>query len=167
MIINLFWCRQWFVLNSKITYSARNSVWANSQPAVTNWWLMAAPTLPGMAGRVLSMSAVKEMIPQIPDYGFYDGRLIFLKIILLPSEWFSRFELYNCLFIHSWYNTTFLPEIVPWFPYSFLETLLDRLLQVLVLKGRTAVSVLRKKAKWRENHRMVFLEFISSLFCVK
>ena len=70
-------------------HSARNSVWANSQPAVTNGWLMAVPSHPpGMVGRVLSTIAVKEMIPQIPGYGFYDGRVVFLKIILPPFEWF-------------------------------------------------------------------------------
>ena len=35
------------VLNSKIAYSTRNSVWANSQSAVTNGWLMEAPPPPG------------------------------------------------------------------------------------------------------------------------
>ena len=39
------------VLNSKIAYSTRNSVWANSQSAVTNGWLMATPPPPPGNGR--------------------------------------------------------------------------------------------------------------------
>ena len=161
MILNLFWCRQWLVLNSKIAYSARNSVWANSQPAVTNGWLMAVPPHPpGMVGRVLSTIAVKEMIPQIPGYGFYDGRVVFLKIILPPFEWFWIVK----LFVHLFNKTHRSGKQSP-FPYSCLETvetlLGDRLL-LSVLKGRTSVSVLKKKAKWRKSW---WFSWNSSLVC--
>lgn len=115
--------------------------------ACCNKWLMAAPT-PGMAGRVLSTIAVKEMIPQIPGYGFYYGRVIFLKIILPPSEWFWIVK----LFVHLFNKTHRSGKQSP-FPYSCLETLLDigdRLL-LLVLKGRTSVSVFKKNVKWRKS----------------
>ena len=147
------------VLNSKIAYSTRNCVWANSQPAVTNGWLMAAPPPlpPGMAGRVLSTIAVKEMIPQIPGYGFHDGRVILLKIILPPSEWFWIVK----PFVHLFNKTHRSGKQSP-FPYSCLETLLGDRLLLLVLKGRTPVSVFKKNAKWRKSWRF---SWNSSLVC--
>lgn len=115
------------------------------------------PPPPGMAGRVLSTIAVKEMIPQFPGYGFHEGRVIFLKIILPPSEWFWIVK----PFVHLFNKTHRSGKQSP-FPYSCLETLLGDRLLLLVLKGRTSVSVFKKNAKWRKSW---WFSWNSSLVC--
>ena len=109
--------------------------------ACCNKWMVndSLPSPQGMAGRVLSTIAVKEMIPQIPGYGFHDGRVIFLKIILPPSEWFWIVK----PFVHL-FNKTHRSGKQSLFPYSCLETLLGDRLLLLVLKGGRLCHCLRK-----------------------
>ena len=150
------------VLNSKIAYSTKKFCLGKFSVCGNKWMVNGSPTPPPpnsrLAGRVLTTIAVKEMIPQIPGYGFHDGRVIFLKIILPPSEWFWIVK----PFVHLFNKTHRSGKPSP-FPYSCLETLIlgDRLL-LLVLKGRTSVSVLKKNAKRRKSW---WFSWNSSLVC--
>ena len=111
------------VLNSKIAYSTTKFCLGKFSVCGNKWMVNGSPHRPPpppnsrLAGRVLSTTAVKEMIPQIPGYGFYEGRLIFLKIILPPSEWFWIVK----PFVHLFNKTHRSGKQSP-FPYSCLET---------------------------------------------
>ena len=100
------------VLNSKIAYSTTKFCLGKFSVCGNKWMVN---------GRVLTTIAVKEMIPQIPGYGFHDGRVIFLKIILPPSEWFWIVK----PFVHLFNKTHRSGKPSP-FPYSCLETFKTR-----------------------------------------